>query len=119
MKASFSIAAAVTPQAPSLAQGNVNQDQAGGFRSALSLLLPASVQNGMQAAKATAGASAATVPGAMLQASGSVAPEKESGSTLPDRYPAAQPADAPNGTGELKPETELAVQELSTGVATS
>lgn len=119
MKASFSIAAAVTPQAPSLAQGNVNQDQAGGFRSALSLLLPASVQNGMQAAKATAGASAATVPGAMLQASGSVAPEKESGSTLPDRSPAAQPADAPNRRGELKPETELAVQELLTGVATS
>ncbi|MDQ1694541.1 MAG: hypothetical protein QOH85_2076, partial [Acidobacteriaceae bacterium] len=53
MKASFPITATVTPQAPSLAQEVVHQDQTGGFRMALGLFLPPSVQNGMQAAKAT------------------------------------------------------------------
>jgi hypothetical protein len=119
MKASFPITATVTPQAPSLAQEVVHQDQTGGFRTALSLFLPPSVQNGMQAAKATAGASAANVNGALLQETRSLAPEKESPSKLPDEYPATQPANAPNGTGELKPGTELAVQELLTGAATS
>jgi hypothetical protein len=119
MKASFPIAATVTPQAPSLAQEVVHQDQTGGFRTALSLFLPPSVQNGMQAAKATAGASAANVNGALLQETRSLAPEKESPSKLPDEYPATQPANAPNGTGELKPGTELGVQELLTGAATS